>query len=192
MTATNAEGAKPHGPRKTRKSEETPPPSSLGKGGGEWSRARGHPHHPCAPSKSRDHPSPPAIVARTTLRKALGSTALLGDAISGDTWASWRALLFSILGEPLEPAELELYRQFTQRQEPPGARVDEFYGIVGRRGQGDRDAALLSCGPRDLPPARQRRGPRVLVLGTQPDAGGHRFELRPRHPAKFTRAQAAD
>src|SRR5262249_49362646 len=103
-----------------------PPTSSLGKGGGEWSRARGHPHHPSAPSKSQDHPSPPAIVARTTLRKALGSTALLGDAISGDTWASWRALLFSILGEPLEPAELELYREFTQRQEPPGARVDEF------------------------------------------------------------------
>src|SRR5262249_13152429 len=132
-------------PRKTRKSEGPPPTSSLGKGGGEWSRARRHPHHPAAPSKSQDIPSPPAIDTGTPRRPALGSTALLGDAIAGETWASWRALLFSILGEPVEPAELELYREFTQRQEPPGARVDEFYGIVGRRGGKSRAIATLLC-----------------------------------------------
>jgi terminase large subunit-like protein len=142
MTAMTAEGAKPHGSRKTGKLEGPSSTSSLGKGGGEWSRA--HPH-PSPTLRSQDHPSPPAIVAKTTLRKALGSPALLGDAIPGDTWASWRALLFSILGEPLEPAELELYRQFTQRQDPPGARVDEFYGIVGRRGGKSRAIATLLC-----------------------------------------------
>src|SRR5215831_612368 len=140
MTATtNAGGGK------TGKSEGPPPTSSSRKTAGRWSRAREHPHPTSETSKSPTHPSPPAIVARTTLRKALESSQLLGDAIPGDTWASWRALLFSILGEPLEPAELELYRQFTQRQDPPGARVDEFYGIVGRRGGKSRAIATLLC-----------------------------------------------
>src|SRR5262249_23754717 len=145
MTAMNAEGAKPHGPGKTGKSEGPPPTSSLGKGGGKLSKAHAHPPHISETSKSPDHPSAPEIVPKPTLRKALGSPALLGDPIPGDTGASWRALLFSTLGEPLEPAELELYRQFTQRQDPPGARVDEFYGIVGRRGGKARAIATPPC-----------------------------------------------
>src|SRR5262245_56896036 len=142
MTVTNAEGANAG---KTEKSE--PPPSTFSPTGdrGRWSKASEHPHPPSDTSKTSDHPCPPPNVRRTTLRNALQSDQLLGDAIPGDTWASWRALLFSILGEPLEPAELELYRQFTQRQDPPGARLDEFYGIVGRRGGKSRAIATLFC-----------------------------------------------
>jgi hypothetical protein len=68
---------------------------------------------------------------------------LLGGAIPGDTWLAWRALLLAIMGEPLKEDELELYRRFTARQEPPGQRVDEFYAVVGRRGGKSKAIAVL-------------------------------------------------
>jgi hypothetical protein len=49
------------------------------------------------------------------------------------------------MGEQLRPDELELYRQLTGRQDPPGSRVDEFYAVVGRRGGKSRAIATLLC-----------------------------------------------
>jgi hypothetical protein len=81
--------------------------------------------------------------ARTSLRVALQDPALLGGAIPGDSWLGWRALLLAIMGEALEPAELELFRKLTERAESPVERVSGFYGVIGRRGGKSRAIATL-------------------------------------------------
>lgn len=81
----------------------------------------------------------------TTLRHALSDNNLLGLALRGDSWANWKALLLSIAGEPLEPSELEAFRRLTGRYAPPNARVDEFLGVIGRRGGKSRAIATLAA-----------------------------------------------
>ena len=71
---------------------------------------------------------------KITLRKALSDRELLGSALGGDSWANWRAMLLAANGEPLEPAELSAFREFTGRVEPPSTRVDELWRAIGRRG----------------------------------------------------------
>jgi hypothetical protein len=80
---------------------------------------------------------------RTTLRKALSDPRLLGNAITGDSWAGWRSLLLAAMGEPLEPDELEHFRRLTGRQEAPAERVHELWAIIGRRGGKSRAIAVL-------------------------------------------------
>src|SRR5262249_35988286 len=87
--------------------------------------------------------SPSGVVPKSTLRNALEIPELLGNAIPGDSWKAWRALLLAIMGEPLRPDELELFQQLTERQDPPTTRVSEVYGIVGRRGGKSRPLATL-------------------------------------------------
>ena len=81
--------------------------------------------------------------SKATLRDALEDPALLGNAIPGPSWAGWRVLLLSIMGEPLRPDELEIFQQLTQRRDPPTSRVSEFYAIIGRRGGKSRAIATL-------------------------------------------------
>src|SRR6516165_2754459 len=81
--------------------------------------------------------------SKATLRDALEDPALLGNAIPGPSWAGWRVLLLSIMGEPLRPDELEIFQRLTQRQDPPTSRVSEFYAIIGRRGGKSRAIATL-------------------------------------------------
>jgi len=102
-------------------------------------------HHPSPSSESPDHPSLHRIVAQTSLRAALGAPELLAGALPGETWHGWRSLLLAAMGERLEPEELETFRRLTERQDPPAARVSEFYGIIGRRGGKSRAIATLLC-----------------------------------------------
>jgi hypothetical protein len=81
--------------------------------------------------------------ARTTLRKALEDPNLLGQALPGDSWAAWRALLLATMGEKLKPAELEHFKRLTGRSEPPPDRVSELWVIAGRRGGKSRAIATL-------------------------------------------------
>jgi hypothetical protein len=82
---------------------------------------------------------------RTSLRKALSDPRLLGNAIPGDSWAGWRALLLAAMGEPLLPDELERFRRLTGRQEPPTERCDELWCVIGRRGGKSRAIATLAA-----------------------------------------------
>jgi hypothetical protein len=82
---------------------------------------------------------------RTSLRKALADSRLLGNAIPGDSWAGWRSLLLAAMGEPLEPDELEHFRRLTGRQEAPRERVDELWCVIGRRGGKSRAIAVLTA-----------------------------------------------
>jgi hypothetical protein len=82
-------------------------------------------------------------LSRVSLRTALDDPQLLGNAISGDSWKAWRALLLASRGEPLEDDELALFQRLTERQDPPVERVQEFYCVIGRRGGKSRAIASL-------------------------------------------------
>jgi len=82
--------------------------------------------------------------AQVTLREALADPALLGSALSGDSWATWRALLVAMMGEPLTNAERTRFTAVTGRECEPLQRVEEFLGVIGRRGGKDRAASVLA------------------------------------------------
>src|SRR5918996_4696046 len=65
-----------------------------------------------------------------TLRRALEDPNLLGSALAGPSWATWRAILLAAMGEELKPDELELFSARTGRDQPPGKRVQELWGIL--------------------------------------------------------------
>ena len=48
------------------------------------------------------------------------------------------------MGEPLSPAELDIFRRFTGRYNPPSKRVRQFWGAIGRRSGKSRAAAVLA------------------------------------------------
>jgi len=81
---------------------------------------------------------------RVTLRRALEDPELLGTALAGSTWHAWRAMLLAAMGEPLEPSELEAFRQRTGRQTPPEKRVEELWVVAGRRGGKTQAMATLA------------------------------------------------
>jgi hypothetical protein len=78
-----------------------------------------------------------------TMRRALDKR-LLGSALDGDSWAAWRTMLIACMGEPLTDDELEIFTRVTGRTRSPSRRVEEFIGVIGRRGGKDRAASVLA------------------------------------------------
>ena len=76
-----------------------------------------------------------------SMRAALSDDALLGTVLPGDSWRPWRILLVAMNGEPLLAEELPIYRELTGRDEPPSEPLDEFWGLIGRRGGKSRAMA---------------------------------------------------
>jgi hypothetical protein len=81
---------------------------------------------------------------RCTLRRALGDANLLGGILDGDSWLPWRVLLLAAMGEPLSDDERAIFTKLTGRQQEPGKRVEEFVGVIGRRGGKSRAIATLA------------------------------------------------
>ena len=81
------------------------------------------------------------MIPRVPLREALSDPNLLGSAIAGDSWRSWRTLLIAAMGEELREDEREIFRQLTGREREPPQRVDEFAVVIGRRGRPNCPAA---------------------------------------------------
>ena len=77
-----------------------------------------------------------------TMRAALADPQLLGNALLGDSWATWRAMLIACNGEKLNAEEREIYQRFTGRDREPGQRIEEGLFLIGRRGGKDRAAAV--------------------------------------------------
>jgi hypothetical protein len=69
-----------------------------------------------------------------TMRHVLEDPALLGRVLGGPSWLPWRVLLIAMMGEPLDDAEREIFKLLTGRDVEPGERVEEFWGVIGRRG----------------------------------------------------------
>lgn len=81
----------------------------------------------------------------TTMREALNSPDVFAPLVGGPSWAPWRALLIAIVGEALTPGEREIFRTLTGREIEPGEPVDEFWGVVGRRGGKSRAISILAA-----------------------------------------------
>src|SRR5262249_10585472 len=82
---------------------------------------------------------------RVSMRAALGDATLLADALPGDSWANWRTLLIALMGEPLTEAERASYKSLTGgREVEPGAVVDTFLAVAGRRSGKSRSMAVLA------------------------------------------------
>ena len=79
------------------------------------------------------------------LRVALEDPMLLGNALPGDSWRTWRTMLLALMGEPLEPVELEVYRKLTRRDAAPDQRCSEGAIIAGRRGGKSRALSVLAA-----------------------------------------------
>jgi phage terminase large subunit-like protein len=76
-----------------------------------------------------------------TLRKALEDKKLLGNILAGESWKPWRILLLAAMGEPLTADERIIFQQLTKR-DPPTEPVEEFIGVVGRRGGKSRAVSV--------------------------------------------------
>lgn len=79
-----------------------------------------------------------------TLRKALTDPALLGNQLQGDSWLPWRTLLIAAMGEALTDDERAVFKALTGRDREPLQRVEEFVGVVGRRGGKSRSISVLA------------------------------------------------
>jgi hypothetical protein len=81
---------------------------------------------------------------RTSLSRALSDPNLLGGVLAGDSWRSWRVLLLAAMGEQLTEDERALFRELTKRDREPTARVEEFVGVIGRRGGKSRAISVIA------------------------------------------------
>src|SRR5262249_3105802 len=73
-----------------------------------------YPNHGCGGDR---------MIPRVPLREALSDTNLLGTAIAGDSWCSWRILLIAAMGEALREDEREVFSQLTGREHEPLQRA---------------------------------------------------------------------
>jgi hypothetical protein len=80
-----------------------------------------------------------------SMRKALSDKRLLGNALDGDSWFTWRVMLIAAMGEPLTYDELQTFTRFTGRITSPSQPVEEFIGAIGRRGGKDEAASVLAA-----------------------------------------------
>jgi hypothetical protein len=110
------------------------------------------------------------LTPQTSLREALSDQQLLGDVLSGPSWQAWRVLLTASMGEQLTDDERQLFKQLTGRDREPLQRVEEFVGVIGRRGGKSRSISVLAtylaglCRHPTLVP-----GERGIVLIVAPD-----------------------
>ena len=85
------------------------------------------------------------MIPRVPLREALSDPNLLGTAIAGDSWRSWRTLLIAGDGRRRSSEdEREIFTKLTGREREPLQRVDQFAAVVGRRGGKSRAMATLA------------------------------------------------
>lgn len=80
-----------------------------------------------------------------TMREALLSPAYFGALLAGETWAAWRVLLIAIAGETLTSDERVIFRSLTGRAHEAEEPVEEFHGVIGRRGGKSRSMAVLGA-----------------------------------------------
>ena len=83
--------------------------------------------------------------ADLTIIEALQDRNLLGASFKNlDSWRAWIAFLKALFGLEMTSKEVEVYRQATQRGEPPKERVRECYVVAGRRSGKSTLAAVIA------------------------------------------------
>ena len=74
-----------------------------------------------------------ARIASVSITDTLSHADLLGPWFSGQSWATWRAILRTAFGLSLDDAERALFHAVAER-DPPITPCREFWAFVGRRG----------------------------------------------------------
>src|SRR5262249_13419841 len=69
--------------------------------------------------------------------------ALLADAMVGESWNAWRTLLIAAVGEELTADERLIFKSFTGRDHEPGAMIDTWLTVSGRRSGKTTAVAVL-------------------------------------------------
>lgn len=80
---------------------------------------------------------------RITATSVIDDPNLLGQAFSGQSWATWRAILRAAEGLPLNRSQREAFRAVADRK-PPTKRVRELWVIAGRRAGKDSIASAVA------------------------------------------------
>jgi phage terminase large subunit-like protein len=78
-----------------------------------------------------------------SMRQALSDPALLADAMKGESLDAWRALLIAGVGEQLTEEERVTFKNFTGRDHEPGAMIDTWLTVSGRRSGKTTTVAVL-------------------------------------------------
>jgi hypothetical protein len=86
-----------------------------------------------------------ATTPKVTMRQALSDPKLLGSVLAGESWRAWRILLIALMGEALTDEERPIFTALTGREHEPNTRVEEFWGVIGRRGGKSRAISTLAC-----------------------------------------------
>lgn len=82
---------------------------------------------------------------KVTMRRSLEDKNLFGNLLLGDSWAAWRVILISAMGEELNDEERALWRTLTGREQEPREQVEELWAVVGRRGGKTRAMSILAA-----------------------------------------------
>jgi hypothetical protein len=93
-----------------------------------------------------------------SLHDAMLDPDLFGTTFGAASFANWRAVAKFLDGLPLEPAELELWRQLSARETAPAHRFSEGYLIKPRRSGGTLFASAVALHAA-LSDYRERLGP---------------------------------
>ena len=80
-----------------------------------------------------------------SMREALDSRGYFAGLLADVSWRPWRVLLIAILGEELTEEERAIFEGLTGREREPLEAVEEFWGVIGRRGGKTRAMAVLAA-----------------------------------------------
>jgi hypothetical protein len=84
------------------------------------------------------------VKPKISLRWALEDRNLLGNALPGDSWKTWRSLLIAAAGEALDgDGERAIFKKITKRDHEPGRFVAKLVACVGRRSGKSKAMATL-------------------------------------------------
>src|SRR5579863_7930270 len=94
-------------------------------------------------ARQREGPTEMALSKLLPMREALESPCFFAGLLGGDSWRAWRVLLIAMLGEELRENERALFESLTGREREPLEPLEEFWGVIGRRGGKTRAMAVL-------------------------------------------------
>jgi hypothetical protein len=81
-----------------------------------------------------------------SIDRAISDPKLLGAALGDLTpWATWLIIMKAAFGQPLNKAEVKVFKRIAGGRKPPKKRVQELWVIAGRRGGKSRMAAAASA-----------------------------------------------
>jgi len=76
--------------------------------------------------------------------EAMQTPDLFGDAFTGDSWKTWRAVLSGAFALPMDDDRLATFKSVAGDREPPSERVRELWAIAGRRSAKTHTAAAIA------------------------------------------------